>query len=324
MNYVFLMDPLENVIAEKDTSLALMVGAHHKGHKVYFLPSNGIVRKNNKLHFHVREVTPQYKRNEPFIDHGATVLVQDDVHVIFVRTDPPFGERYLHNTWLLDLLPEHIPVINAVNGIRTANEKIWATQFTSIIPKTVIGSQREELHEFVKAEKDVIAKPTDSFGGQSIFHIKGHECNTNVILETLTENWTRDIIVQRYIPEAQQGDKRILILDGEPLGAVLRLHSDDDHRNNFYSGGKPLSIDITKRDLEIIDHLRPELKKLGLYFVGIDIIGDYLIEVNVTSPTCLQEMNKLYHCHLENDVINFSEKLVDQLAANNRIALWGE
>ncbi len=324
MNYVFLMDPLENVVVDKDTSLALMVGAHHRGHKVYYLADGGIVRTDNKLQFHVREVTPQYKKDEPFIDQGAAVLVQDDVHVIFIRTDPPFDERYLHNTWLLDLLPEYIPVINSPSGIRTANEKIWATQFTSIIPKTMIASQRNELFHFVKTEKDVIVKPTASFGGQSIFHIKNNDLNTKVILETLTANWTRDIIVQKYIPEAQQGDKRILILDGEPLGAVLRLHADDDHRNNFASGGKPLSIDITKRDQEIIDHLRPKLKKLGLHFVGIDIIGDYLIEVNVTSPTCLQEMNKLYHCHLEDSVIKFSEKLVDQFSANNRIALWKE
>jgi glutathione synthase len=314
------MDPLESVIFEKDTSLALMVGACQRGHKVYFLPNGGIVRKNNKLQFHVHEVMPQYKRNNPFIDHGATVLVQDDVHVIFIRTDPPFNERYLHNTWLLDLLPEHIPVINAPSGVRAANEKIWATQFTSLVPKTLIGANKDELREFIKSQKDVIAKPTDSFGGQSIFHMKSNEPNTNVILETMTKNWTRDIILQQYIPEAQKGDKRILLLDGEPLGAVLRLHADDDHRNNFFSGGKPLPADISKRDQEIIDHLKPALKKLGLYFVGIDIIGDYLIEVNVTSPTCLQEMNKLYRSNLEDRVIRFSEILVDQFAAINKIA----
>jgi glutathione synthase len=174
------------------------------------------------------------------------------------------------------------------------------------------------------SEKDVIAKPTDGFGGQSIFHIKANGPNMNVILETLTNNWTNDIIVQKYIPEAQHGDKRILLLNGNPLGAVLRLHADNDHRNNFFSGGKPHAAEITKRDQEIIDHIKPELKKLGLYFVGIDIIGDYLIEINVTSPTCLQEMNRLYHDHLEDRVIDFSEKLVDQYAATNKIALWKE
>ena len=139
-----------------------------------------------------------------------------------------------------------------------------------------------------------------------------------MILETLTQNWQRDIILQKYIPAAVEGDKRILLLNGEPLGAVLRLHSEDDHRNNFFSGGKPLAAEINKRDREIIDVLKPELKKLGLYFVGIDIIGDYLIEVNVTSPTCLQEMNRLYDRQLEDDVISFSEKLIEQTATQRR------
>jgi glutathione synthase len=321
MNYVFLMDPLEKISAEKDTTLALMVGAHRKGHKVYFLPNGGMVRNAGVLQFHVREVTPQLNKKQPFIDHGPAVLTQDHVHVVFIRTDPPFAERYLHNTWLLDLLPGHIPVINAPAGIRTVNEKIWATQFTSLIPKTMIGCDQIELLDFIKKYKETIAKPTDGFGGQSVFHIHPNQRNTRVILETLTKNWNKDIIVQQYVPQAQDGDKRILVLDGEPLGAVLRRHAEDDHRNNFFAGGKPEATDITKRDEEIIDVLKPHLKKLGLYFVGIDIIGDYLIEVNVTSPTCLREMNDLYKEHLENKVIEFSEKLVDQLASKNRITI---
>jgi glutathione synthase len=314
MNYIFLMDSLERVLPEKDTTLALMVGAHRKRHNVYFLPDGGMVRNDGVLYFHVRQVTPQYNKAPAFIDHGKTELSQDEIHVVFVRTDPPFGEQYLHNTWLLDLLPGHIPVINAPSGIRTVNEKIWVTQFTSLVPKTLIGCQQKELLEFITKYKEAIAKPTDSYGGQSVFHIQPGQKNTKVILETLTRNWKRDIIVQQYVPEAQKGDKRVLLLDGEPLGAVLRQHAEDDHRNNFFAGGKPKATEITKRDLEIITRLKPELKKLGLYFVGIDIIGDYLIEVNVTSPTCLREMNALYDCRLEDKIIEFSEKLVLQRA----------
>jgi len=324
MNYIFLMDPLENVIANKDTSLALMVGAHRKGHAVYYLPDGGIDLLDGKLQFHVTKVVPQYKNNLPFIKQESAVLAQDDVHVVFIRTDPPFGERYLNNTWLLDHLPKHIPVINSSTGIRTVNEKIWATQFTRIVPRTYIGRNKNEMLSFVRMENEVIAKPTDGFGGQSVFRVKANDQNVNVILETMTRNWQNDIILQKYVSDAQKGDKRILLLDGDPLGCVLRLHADDDHRNNFFSGGKPLSAEINKRDEEIIDIIKPKLKQLGLHFVGIDIIGDYLIEINVTSPTCLQEMNKLYNTHLEDAVINFSEKLVDQLAANNRIALWKE
>ena len=128
----------------------------------------------------------------------------------------------------------------------------------------------------------------------------------------MTHRWNKDVILQQYIPESQEGDKRILLLNGEPLGAVLRVHAEDDHRNNFFAGGKPMPTDINARDREIIGILKPELQKFGLYFVGIDIIGGYLIEVNVTSPTCLQEMNRLYHQKLEEKVIEFAEKLVKE------------
>lgn len=318
------MDPLEQVIPEKDTSLALMVGAQRKGHQVYVLPDGGIVRHNNGLRFHVTHVNPHLRKNNPFEILGTTILNQDDVHVIFIRTDPPFDERYLLNTWLLDLLPSHIPVINAPAGIRTANEKIWVTQFISIIPDTVISCRKDVLLEFIHKEKTVIAKPTDGFGGQSVFKIRSSGSNVHALLEVMTRNGQKDIILQKYIPEAVSGDKRILLLDGEPLGAVLRLHAEDDHRNNFFAGGKPLSTGITKRDHEIIDTLRPELKKLGLYFVGIDIIGDYLIEVNVTSPTCLQEINRLEHVRLEDRVIAFSQNLIDLFATAPKITLWKE
>jgi glutathione synthase len=315
MNYVFLMDPLESVVPQKDTSFALMLGAQRKGHNVYFLPDGGILRKNHQLFFHVLHVTARDDPQKPFIDQGSVVLSQDEVHVVFIRTDPPFNEAYLRNTWFLDLLPKHIPVINSPSGIRAVNEKIWASRFSSFVPPTLIGRRREDLSAFVREVKDVIAKPMDGYGGQSVFHIKEDGPNTNVILETLTKSWRRDIILQQYIPEAEKGDKRILLLDGEPLGAVLRLHAEDDHRNNFFAGGKPLATEITDRDREIVHALKPDLQKLGLYFVGIDIIGRYLIEVNVTSPTCLREMDKLYHCQLEDRVIDFSENLVDRSAA---------
>jgi len=320
MNYVFLMGPLEQVLPKKDTSLALMVGAHRKNHSVFYLAKNGMIYKENKLFFRVTEVTPQYDPGTPFIRKNERILSQDEIDIVFIRTDPPFDAQYLQHTWLLDLLPKHIPVINAPGGIRTTNEKIWATRFQEVIPKTIIGSDRQTILKFLEEEQELIAKPTDSYGGQSIFHVRAGDRNTNVILETLTRHWQKDIIVQQYIPEARTGDKRILLLDGQPLGAVLRFHAEDDHRNNFFAGGKPQATQITENDKDIIALIAPELKKLGLYFVGIDIIGDYLIEVNVTSPTCLQEMNHLYQCALEDKVIEFSENLFDQLRSNNTIA----
>ncbi|HBO96828.1 MAG TPA: glutathione synthase [Candidatus Omnitrophica bacterium] len=312
MNFIFLMDPLHTVIMEKDTSFILMLGAHRRGHKVFFLPDGGITRLNGKLHFHAVEVTPQQIAEKPFIEHKSIVLKESDVHAVFVRGDPPFDEQYLLNTWLLDLLPKSIPVINRPSGIRTVNEKIWATQFTAIIPPTLVGRNRKDLLDFLAKEKNIVAKPTGGHGGQSVFHVQPGGVNANVILETLTHNWNREIILQKFVPESKDGDKRILLLNGEPLGAVLRVHAQDDHRNNFFAGGKPSRAEVSTRDRQIISTLKPRLQELGLYLVGIDVIGEYLIEVNVTSPTGLQEINRLYGTRGEDKILDFVENLINQ------------
>ena len=312
MNFIFLMDPLHTVIMEKDTSFILMLGTHRRGHKVFFLPDGGITRLNGKLHFHAVEVTPQQIAEKPFIEHKSIVLKESDVHAVFVRGDPPFDEQYLLNTWLLDLLPKSIPVINRPSGIRTVNEKIWATQFTAIIPPTLVGRNRKDLLDFLAKEKNIVAKPTGGHGGQSVFHVQPGGVNANVILETLTHNWNREIILQKFVPESKDGDKRILLLNGEPLGAVLRVHAQDDHRNNFFAGGKPSRAEVSTRDRQIISTLKPRLQELGLYLVGIDVIGEYLIEVNVTSPTGLQEINRLYGTRGEDKILDFVENLINQ------------
>ncbi len=313
MNFFFLMDPLESINIKKDTTFILMVGAHRAGHRTFYVAKDGLSLLNGELVVAATEVVAQKILKQPFIIKKQYLLNSKDIHAFFVRTDPPFDQKYLTHTWLLDLLPKHIPVINSPNGIRTANEKLWATQFRAITPRAFIGSKRELLLDFINSENEVIAKPLNGFGGGGIFYIKKGDVNTKVILETLSRNFRDEIKLQKYIPDAKNGDKRILLLGGEPLGAVLRVHEKGDHRNNFFAGGKPKSTLITKRDLEIIGILKPKLKELGLYFVGIDIIGGYLIEVNVTSPTCLQEMNALYDKQLEDQVIEFTEKLIDPL-----------
>jgi len=309
MKFVFLMDPLHTVVMEKDTAFILMLGAHRRGHQVYFVPDGGITLNQDRLVFHTEEVVPRTDKDAPFEIKGAADLTADEVDAVFIRNDPPFDEQYLINTWLLEHFAPGIPVINNPAGIRTVNEKIWAAQFTDLIPPTMIGRKYSLLREFLQTHKEIIAKPTNSYGGQSIFYIKTGDPNTNVIFETLTAGYTRDIILQKFIPESREGDKRVILLNGEPLGAVLRLHSEEDHRNNFMAGGKPHPADISAREKDIIEALKPHLRKLGLYFVGIDLIGGYLIEVNVTSPTCLQEINRLSERHVENDVIEFVENL---------------
>lgn len=309
MKFVFLMDPLGSVKIKKDTTFILMIGADRRGHEVYFLPEGGITLANGKLFFQVTRVIPQFSEKRPFKILGEKRLSEDEIQVLFVRTDPPFDMHYLMATWLLDRLAQRIAIINDPAGIRSTNEKIWATQFSRLLPPTLISSRKPELLAFLEKQTVAVAKPTDGHGGKSVFIIRRGDVNTRAILETLTHDYTQEIVLQKFIPEADKGDKRILLLDGEPLGAVLRVHSAQDHRNNFFSGGHPQTAAITARDKEIIKILKPHLQQRGLYFVGIDILGDYLTEVNVTSPTCLQEMSRLYGQTLEDKVIRFAEQL---------------
>ena len=310
MKFLFLMDPLESVKFDKDTTFILMLGAHARGHEVYYLPKDGISLVESKVYFHVIKVIPQNIPHMPFKEEFTLRLNQNDIHAVFVRTDPPVDDLYIMNTLLLDHLPKHIPVINSTTGIRTVNEKVWGSQFTKITPSTIISSNQGDLLNFITKYKNVIAKPTNGYGGKNVFHIEKGSTNTKVILENLTDNYNKAIVVQKYIPESKNGDKRILLLNGNILGAVLRVHQEGEHRNNFYAGGKAMPTKITANDKKIVSVLKPHLQKLGLYFVGIDILGDYLIEVNVTSPTCLQEMNRLYNLKLEEKVITFVERLV--------------
>ena len=322
MNFVFLMNPLDEIKIEKDTSFILMLASHVRGHKIYYLPQGGMFSRDGRIGFHLRHVVPQDNKEQPFVLHERCVLLEDQVEALFIRTDPPFDEQYLFDTWMLDLIKSKIFIMNAPDGIRRVNEKLWVTQFVDLIPPTYVGRDKNDLPDFLAKHNQVIAKPTNGFGGQGVFKIRQGDDNTNVIFELLTKDGLCDIICQKYIPAAMEGDKRILLLNGGPLGAVLRVHGEEDHRNNFFSGGKPVASNITARDQEIIDVLKPHLQSLGLFLVGIDIIGEYLIEVNVTSPTCLREMNRLNHEALEEKVIDFVEEQI--LLMNNRKASYAK
>lgn len=304
MKYLSLMDPLETVNYKKDTSFVLMKAAKRKGFLTYYLPKNGLHLSSDGVYFDVQEVTPTDEPSEPFIYGDWVRLTENDVDVVFIRTDPPFDTTYLMHTWILDRLPKHVKVMNNPTGIRTVNEKVWALQFKQLIPPTLVTAKYADIYSFLDKHQKIVVKPTDGFGGQSIHILEQKSDDSDTILKQMTNDETNMIIVQRYVPESEIGDKRILLLNGEPLGAILRVHSETDFRNNFMAGGHAEPTEITERDLKIITELKPHLKSLGLFFVGIDIMGDYLIEVNVTSPTCLQEMNAFYGKCLEDDVIS--------------------
>jgi glutathione synthase len=229
-----------------------------------------------------------------------------------MRKDPPFDLNFFYATHLLSLVDQQrCFVMNNPMGLREANEKLYALRFPEQIPQTLVTSSMEQLKAFMEElGGEMIIKPLDASGGSGVFYLNQRDRNTNAILEMATENGRKLIMAQRYLPEIRQGDKRIIVLNGEPLGAVLRVPLETETRGNIHVGGQCMKTEITTRDREICEALAPLLIADGLYFVGLDVIGSFLTEVNVTSPTGIQEINALDHVCLESKVIDFIERRV--------------
>ena len=314
MIFVFLMDILEEVVRIKDTSYLFMLESYKRGYDTYYLRNKGISLLEKGLSFEVKKIKPlPTKEKNPFeILETDITLNQREVDAVFVRTNPPFDQSYLNNTWLLSLLDKRIFCINSPNGLREVNEKIWLNRFDSFSPKTIITQNINYFNSFLAKQKTLIAKPLNGFGGQGVFIIKENDSNKHVIFETLTNNFSQKVVLQEFVKEASKGDKRVLLLNGKILGAVMRVNKGKDHRNNFATGGEPQACEVTQKEKLIIQTLAPKLKQLGLDFVGLDFLGEKLTEVNITSPTCLQEINRLYNKSFEKEVINFVEEKVKQ------------
>jgi len=319
MNILFLMLPLDTVVPEKDTSFALMLAAQARGHRVFHLLHKDIAASAGKLTFSATEVVPRDGRPaaDCFEVLSREQLTQDEADVLFIRTDPPFDADYLTDTRLLDLAePSQLTVVNSPRGLQSVCEKLWAVRFPELTPRTLVTASQEQFHQFLEEHERVVVKPADLFGGQGIFLLAKEDVNAPVAFETLSEGGTKQVVVQEFLAEAKEGDKRILLLDGEPLGAILRKQQGEaDHRNNLFAGGVALPVELDANDENIVATLRPFLKSLGLRFVGIDVIGGKLIEVNVTSPTCLRELEKFSGKDLAGQVV---ERVTQKAAGTTR------
>ena len=313
--FAFVMDPLEAVLPDKDTTFVFMLEALRRGHELYHLGLKGLYANGSQAFAHARRcevarADPHYR----FLDNGAQYPLEA-FDAIFMRKDPPANAPYLYATMILSLADRtRTFVLNEPAGLREANEKLYALNFPGAIPPTVVTYEIPRLKRFMQDQGgEMIVKPLDGHGGEGVFHAHAGDRNLNAILEAVTRFESRPIMGQRYIPEIRNGDKRLIVLNGEPLGCTLRVPRDDEHRGNIHVGGNCVKADITARDREICDLLRPRLARDGLYFVGLDIIGDYLTEVNVTSPTGIQEINLLDNTNLEARVIDFVEAHVGAL-----------
>jgi glutathione synthase len=236
-------------------------------------------------------------------------LALDSLDAILMRKDPPFDMNYIYSTYILEKAEEKgTIIINKAQSLRDANEKLFTNNFSQCMPPTLVSSQAEHIKAFYKEHKDIILKPLDGMGGASVFRIKEGDSNLSVIIETLTEHGTKLTMAQRFIPEIKKGDKRILLINGVPVPyALARIPAKGETRANLAAGGEGVGIELTDRDRWICEQVAPLLKEKGLIFVGIDVIGDYLTEVNVTSPTCIRELDKQYN-------INISAILMDWIA----------
>lgn len=304
-----VMDPVDKINIDKDTTFVLMLEAQRRGHEVYYMEVDDLFIRGGTPFGRFRRIqlaraTPHFRLD----DYATGVL--DDFEALLMRKDPPFDMKFFFATHLLSLVDERkCFVMNDPKGLREANEKLYALRFPEQIPQTLVTSDMATLKEFMEElGGEMIIKPLDGSGGSGVFYLNVQDRNTNSILEAATDNGRKLIMGQRYLPEIRQGDKRIIVLDGRPLGAVLRVPLEYETRGNIHVGAQCVHAALTPRDLEICEALAPLLKNDGLYFVGLDVIGSFLTEVNVTSPTGIQEINALDNVRLESQVIDFVEE----------------
>lgn len=310
-----VMDPVDKIHIDKDTTFVLMLEAQQRGHEIYFMELDDLfIRGGTPYARHRRlelaRATPHYRLTE------FMTAALDSFDTVWMRKDPPFDMKFFFATHLLSLIDQRrCFVMNDPRGLREANEKLYALRFPEQIPQTLVASDMERLKMFMaELGGEMIIKPLDASGGSGVFYLSGRDRNTNAILEAATDNGRRLIMAQRYLPEIRQGDKRIILLNGEPLGAVLRVPLETETRGNIHVGGQCVKTEVTERDREICAALAPLLRSDGLYFVGLDVIGSFLTEVNVTSPTGIQEINALNGVRLESDVVDFVERQIGKLA----------
>ena len=309
MRHVFIMDPLESVKPWKDTTWFLMLAAAESGHQVYSLSQTDLTLRHQMPVGHARPVQLSADPARPFSAGAYEELDLASVDVVWERTDPPMNRRYLYASLFLDLLPERVRVINRPGAIRDWNEKLSALRFPDFTPMTLVTSRVDEIRGFAAGYGRITLKPIDGHGGKGVEFLNADDPGIEATLDRVTASGRRWIIAQEYLASASEGDKRILLLDGEPLGAVLRLHAEGSELNNLDQGGTANPTTLTPRDLEICSVVGPALSAAGILFAGIDVIGGQLIEINVTSPTGLQEAARFAGEPLHHRVIEYLENL---------------
>lgn len=305
-----VMDPISDITIKKDTSFAMMLAAQARGWPLFYMEMNDLYLEQGRPYARMRPVTVKEDANNWYELGEAIEQPLASLDAILMRKDPPFDTEYIYATYMLERAEqEGTLIVNKPQSLRDCNEKLFTSWFPELTPPTLVTRDSARFRKFVDEHKDTIFKPLDGMGGASIFRVKENDANLGVIIETLTEHGQRFAMAQRYLPAISDGDKRILMIDGEPMPYCLaRIPSKGETRGNLAAGGRGEARPLTASDRAIAEQVGPTLKARGLIFVGLDIIGDRITEINVTSPTCVREIEATYDI----DIIG---KLMDVVAA---------
>ena len=303
------MDPVETINIYTDSTFVLGLEAQKRGYTLFYYTPSMLALENGKVTAQVFPLELRREKGNHFaLGPAETMDLAADVDVVLMRQDPPFDMAYITATHILDHLAGQTLVVNNPTGVRNAPEKLLVTHFPHLAPPTLITSDALRVKEFHRQYKDIILKPLYGNGGAQVFHIDESGRNLNALLEMFGDYYREPIIAQKYLPEARNGDKRIILVDGAPVGAILRIPASGETRANLHVGGTAQKTGLTPREVEICKTIGPVLYEQGLLFAGIDVIGDYLTEINVTSPTGLQEINALNDDCLEAKIWDAIEK----------------
>ncbi len=308
-----VMDPLESINYKKDSTLAMIAAAQRKNWDIFFIDQSGLFVRDGAVLAKLVNIRVVENDKDWFEVQSERIAPINELDAVLMRKDPPFNMEYIYTTYLLEHAErDGTLVLNRPGSIRDCNEKLFALQFPQCCPPHLVSRDQDLLRDFHQTHGDVIFKPLDGMGGDSIFRAKTSDPNLSVIIETLTNHGNRQIMAQKFIPEIKNGDTRILMINGEPVPyGLARVPAVGETRGNLAAGGDGIARPLNERDRWICDQVGPELRKKGLYFVGIDVIGDFLTEINVTCPTCIREINKAYELDIAGDYIAFIETLLD-------------
>jgi glutathione synthase len=291
-----VMDPINTINFKKDTTLAMLLAAQKRNWELWYIEQDDLYLQDGIAMAQMQALEVRYDPQDWFTLGAAIRRPLSEMDVVLMRKDPPFDNEFIYSTYILEAAEkEGVLVVNKPQSLRDCNEKIFATQFPQCTPPVLVTRSKNLLREFHNLHGDVIFKPLDGMGGSSIFRLKPGDPNVSVIIETLTNYGASQIMAQKFIPEIAQGDKRILMIDGEHVGyALARIPAPNETRGNLAAGGTAKGQPLTERDKWICAQVGPSLREKGLLFVGLDVIGDYLTEINVTSPTCVRELDAAF------------------------------